>query len=173
MDMTGLSVTQRAAYDNLMRNGVWLVHAHADDRTTYDHLVLSGYAKLVKLSTAERLRAYKAIYHRQTYEIAEDLNSIRCLVCGLTSHNPNDVMEKYCGFCHVFHEDDFLNNLEFLKSQGEFYELFRKMEQLNFALDMYRTEVKWGDFSNHARLKVGEREVMRLRQKITEARNES
>jgi hypothetical protein len=30
--------------------------------------------------------------------------SIQCLTCGLTSHNPNDVEQKYCGHCHKFHE---------------------------------------------------------------------
>lgn len=28
--------------------------------------------------------------------------SITCLKCGMTSHNPNDVREKYCGHCHEF-----------------------------------------------------------------------
>ena len=31
--------------------------------------------------------------------------SIRCLICGTTSYNPNDVAQRYCGFCHVFHDD--------------------------------------------------------------------
>lgn len=31
---------------------------------------------------------------------------IRCLVCGLGSYNPNDIEQKYCGYCHVFHADD-------------------------------------------------------------------
>jgi hypothetical protein len=31
--------------------------------------------------------------------------SITCLVCGWTSHNPNDVRERYCGHCHAFHDD--------------------------------------------------------------------
>lgn len=26
--------------------------------------------------------------------------SITCPVCGMTSHNPNDVTEGYCGNCH-------------------------------------------------------------------------
>jgi hypothetical protein len=33
---------------------------------------------------------------------------IRCLVCGLTSWNPHDVRERYCGHCHRFHEDAWL-----------------------------------------------------------------
>jgi len=31
--------------------------------------------------------------------------SITCLACGLTSFNLTDVTVKYCGACHVFHED--------------------------------------------------------------------
>jgi hypothetical protein len=30
---------------------------------------------------------------------------IRCSRCGQTSWNPHDVRERYCGRCHVFHED--------------------------------------------------------------------
>lgn len=30
---------------------------------------------------------------------------IRCATCGLTSYNPNDVAHRYCGFCHVAHDD--------------------------------------------------------------------
>jgi transposase len=26
--------------------------------------------------------------------------TITCPVCGKTSHNPNDVREGYCGYCH-------------------------------------------------------------------------
>ena len=32
-------------------------------------------------------------------------SSITCPRCGRTSHNPNDVRERYCGACHVFHGD--------------------------------------------------------------------
>jgi hypothetical protein len=30
--------------------------------------------------------------------------AIICFTCGLVSHNPNDVEQRYCGNCHVFHE---------------------------------------------------------------------
>jgi len=33
------------------------------------------------------------------------LPAIRCNGCGLTSYNQNDVEQRYCGRCHVFHED--------------------------------------------------------------------
>jgi ribosomal protein L37E len=31
---------------------------------------------------------------------------IRCKRCGLTSYYPTDVLLKYCGHCHIFHEDE-------------------------------------------------------------------
>jgi hypothetical protein len=30
---------------------------------------------------------------------------IRCHACQSTSFHPKDVEERYCGACHVFHED--------------------------------------------------------------------
>jgi ribosomal protein S27AE len=35
--------------------------------------------------------------------IAND--AIRCRRCGMTSYNPNDISQRYCGRCHQFHED--------------------------------------------------------------------
>ena len=40
----------------------------------------------------------------KTYLIVKNGTAIKCLCCGLTSHNPNDVAQRYCGFCHAFHE---------------------------------------------------------------------
>lgn len=37
------------------------------------------------------------------YIIAKDGKSIKCLKCGMTSCNPLDVQEKYCGHCNIFH----------------------------------------------------------------------
>jgi hypothetical protein len=34
-----------------------------------------------------------------------DGKSITCLDCGLTSWNPYDVIRRYCGVCHKFHDD--------------------------------------------------------------------
>lgn len=31
--------------------------------------------------------------------------SYTCPACARTSHNPNDVKAKYCGFCHTFEAD--------------------------------------------------------------------
>lgn len=45
----------------------------------------------------------------QTYVIITDRTgcpeAIRCLHCKMTSHHPKDVAYRYCGHCHVFHED--------------------------------------------------------------------
>jgi hypothetical protein len=30
---------------------------------------------------------------------------IRCHACGTTSYHPVDVEQRYCGFCHRFHEE--------------------------------------------------------------------
>jgi ribosomal protein S27AE len=44
-----------------------------------------------------------------TYQIITDDKgdpiAIKCLKCGLTSHHPEDVRQRYCGKCHVFHDD--------------------------------------------------------------------
>ena len=29
---------------------------------------------------------------------------ITCPQCGMTSHNPNDERERYCGNCHQYHD---------------------------------------------------------------------
>jgi protein-arginine kinase activator protein McsA len=46
-------------------------------------------------------RSQRAIDDAAAYE-AE--HSITCPQCGMTSHNPNDVRERYCGNCHQYHD---------------------------------------------------------------------
>jgi hypothetical protein len=41
----------------------------------------------------------------QTYLLVEDGAAIRCLRCGLVSHNATDVARRYCGGCHLYHPD--------------------------------------------------------------------
>jgi len=60
----------------------WLVHL-------LGHPVCTGYA----------------ITHTEHVGEGHRLTSITCLRCGLSSFHPTDVAEKYCGRCHVFHED--------------------------------------------------------------------
>jgi hypothetical protein len=33
---------------------------------------------------------------------------IRCLRCARLSFHPKDIEERYCGACHIFHEDGLL-----------------------------------------------------------------
>lgn len=44
---------------------------------------------------------------RDTYALLDlqDGPAIRCLRCGQVSHNPNDVAQRYCSVCGLFHED--------------------------------------------------------------------
>lgn len=46
------------------------------------------------------MRTYELWIYRPPNGIA-----IKCLICGYTSHNPNDVIHRFCGFCHRFHDD--------------------------------------------------------------------
>lgn len=43
-----------------------------------------------------------------SYSIAPGNRSITCHVCGLTSYLPKDVENKFCGKCHVFHDERWL-----------------------------------------------------------------
>jgi hypothetical protein len=40
-----------------------------------------------------------------TYVIMNGGKSITCFDCGLTSWNPYDVIRRYCGVCHKFHDE--------------------------------------------------------------------
>jgi hypothetical protein len=40
-----------------------------------------------------------------SFTVSPDGLSITCHDCGFTSNNPNDVMNRYCGKCHKFHEE--------------------------------------------------------------------
>lgn len=42
----------------------------------------------------------------------EDWPSITCPDCGLTSYNPHDIAQKYCGFCHWWTSDPDLAGLK-------------------------------------------------------------
>jgi hypothetical protein len=54
--------------------------------------------------TWDRERMHKITEH---YEIGttDQGDFIRCLHCGLKSFHPDDVKNRYCGKCHVFHEE--------------------------------------------------------------------
>lgn len=42
----------------------------------------------------------------KTYELGErdGARFIRCLICRMESFNSNDIAQRYCGFCHHFHD---------------------------------------------------------------------
>jgi ribosomal protein S27AE len=70
---------------------------------------VSGMAVLLEgqVSTARRAAAGKARPGEDIYETEVDLaraaTSITCPRCGMTSHNPHDITNRYCGNCHAFH----------------------------------------------------------------------
>jgi hypothetical protein len=47
----------------------------------------------------QRIRQIQVEYNR------EQEPSITCPNCGMKSYNPSDVMHRYCGHCHKFHDD--------------------------------------------------------------------
>lgn len=56
---------------------------------------------------ADEIADYKTalrVAYPEEYEKAFGADSITCPQCGRTSHNPNDVREKYCGYCHQYHD---------------------------------------------------------------------
>jgi hypothetical protein len=44
-----------------------------------------------------------------SYDLVRDIGSgvpgIRCRTCKRVSYHPQDVANRYCGFCHKFHEE--------------------------------------------------------------------
>lgn len=47
--------------------------------------------------------------------------TITCRVCGMTSHNPNDIQQRYCASCHQFHEIMESHAMAQLRSQFRSY----------------------------------------------------
>lgn len=45
------------------------------------------------------------------YELDPQGQWIKCLACGATSHNPHDVANRYCGYCHEFLAGDTRRNV--------------------------------------------------------------
>lgn len=46
----------------------------------------------------------KPVGYEYQYDEGGGPIAIKCLKCGATSHNRQDVEQRYCGRCHVFHE---------------------------------------------------------------------
>lgn len=64
-----------------------------------------------------------------TYEIINNGAAIKCLVCGMTSYNTNDIEQKYCGHCHQFHE--------FLEIQHKNEDELRKLRTFRTAFKKF------------------------------------
>jgi hypothetical protein len=45
------------------------------------------------------------ITKRYIIALCDGLLSITCHTCGMTSYHPQDVANRYCGHCKVFHAD--------------------------------------------------------------------
>ena len=77
------------------------------------YLFLGADADVTRVSRAAAMvRGVRLVYgaaggRLQTFVIACDGRSITCLVCGMTSHNIDDVTHRYCGCCHKFHSELF------------------------------------------------------------------
>ena len=52
-------------------------------------------ARGIEIAAKERLMGYT---------ISANGKSITCKRCGFVSHNWNDVKNRYCGHCHIFHD---------------------------------------------------------------------
>ena len=45
------------------------------------------------------------MHAQQPFLIDVDAGTITCKTCRMTSHHPEDVRQRYCGNCKVFHQD--------------------------------------------------------------------
>ena len=83
---------ERAAHD-----GRLVTQRFCDERLQLITRVLGERLQLITQVLGERAQA--------GYALGQDERgaSITCLACGRTSYNANDVAQRYCGNCHVFH----------------------------------------------------------------------
>jgi acetyl-CoA carboxylase beta subunit len=58
---------------------------------------VAGDGRIVAVQRARRVLERRAIESKAP--------SITCPTCGHVSYNGNDVRNRYCGYCHSFHED--------------------------------------------------------------------
>lgn len=73
-------------------------------------LCLSVYEKnrgeLPKPSPPKKKSGFDPLWSQNSYELVEDrgVAGIRCTTCNHTSYHPEDVRNRYCGYCHSYHE---------------------------------------------------------------------
>lgn len=82
---------------------------------------------------------------RQTYKLVsknEHLQGIRCLVCGMISFNPNDVVHQYCGHCQKYHAD---RSISEIPSRTDFYNLPDQFHSWNHFYTRAKRDVPYLD----------------------------
>jgi hypothetical protein len=53
-----------------------------------------------------------------SYAVSFDGKVFFCRMCGMASHNPQDVENRYCGHCHCFHDNEALERVLAQKTGG-------------------------------------------------------
>lgn len=80
----------------------FLCRIQGEHYSTFRHL-----CKYCRMSPLIILRLIMTDFYKlfpATYDILDNGKAIICLFCGITSFNLNDVYNKYCQNCHIFHE---------------------------------------------------------------------
>ena len=78
-----------------------------------------------------------------TYTIASDGKSIRCNRCATTSHNLNDVREKFCSRCKIFHEEAVeTSSVVFHVEEGQRQALILAVARLSVERPGWRTMLR-------------------------------
>jgi hypothetical protein len=67
--------------------------------------LISRWSAQAKRRQHERKVLEAMVASRRSYTIADDGKSITCHRCGKTSYHIEDVRHRYCGHCHIFHDD--------------------------------------------------------------------
>ena len=73
--------------------------------------VFLGWISVYLVFWADSLPRREAVKKGKTYFLDTACSKlgfmpkITCLVCNKTSYHPQDVKNKYCGNCHIFHEE--------------------------------------------------------------------
>lgn len=51
---------------------------------------------------------FDPLWSLKTFELVEDrgVKGIKCLRCNRTSFHPEDVANRYCGYCHEYHDGE-------------------------------------------------------------------
>lgn len=76
--------------------------------------VISAEVEAARREKAQRRRAALVAAGCATYEMGfrGGESAIQCLCCGLGSNHPQDVAQRYCGYCHEFHVEWQIRTLE-------------------------------------------------------------